>query len=80
MEFRLNREGVQYIVGMPLKDKPHFFSQVILHPGELAWLPKESMTIAFSTLEEAQRAVEELGDELPQPLAIYKVSVAREKS
>ena len=38
MELRLNKEGMQYILGLPVKDDPVLFSQVILSPGELEWL------------------------------------------
>lgn len=62
------------MVGMPLKDKPQFFSQIVLHPGELAWLPEDGAVTTFSTLEDAKRAVKELYGRLPKPLMIYQVN------
>ena len=60
MELRLNKEGIQYVLGLPLKDKPSLFSQVILSAGELEWFPSEATIAGFSSLADTQRAKEEL--------------------
>lgn len=75
MELRLNSEGVHYLVGVPLKDRPELFSQVVVQPGELDWLPPDYAVAAFSTREEAERAMKELGDRLPKPARVYRVVV-----
>jgi len=35
MEFRLNKEGTQYILVLPVKEEQALFSQMILFAGEL---------------------------------------------
>ena len=77
MELRLNKEGVQYVLGLPVKDDPALFSQVILSPGELEWLPSEVTATGFSSLADAQRAKEELRDRLAESPSLYQVTINR---
>ena len=77
MELRLSNEEVQYVLGLPIKDDPTLFSQVVLSPGELEWLPPEVMATGFSSLADARRAKEELRDHLAESSCIYQVTVKR---
>ncbi len=77
MELQLNREGIQYVLGLPVKDDPALFSQVIVTPGELEWLSPEMSITGFSSLDDAQRAKEELQDRLAGSLCVYQVTIDR---
>ena len=77
MELRLNKEGVQYVLGLPVKDDPTLFSQVLLSASELEWLPSEVTATGFSSLADAQWAKEELRDHLTESPCIYQVSIKR---
>ena len=77
MELRLNKEGVQYILGLPVKDAPALFSQVVLSPGELEWLPSDATATGFSSLADAQRAKEDLRDRLAESPCLYQVTINR---
>ena len=77
MELRLNKEGIQYILGLPVKDDPALFSQVVLSPGELEWLPPEVTIAGFSSLADARRAREELRDRLAESPCLYQVTTNR---
>ena len=77
MELQLNKEGIQYILGLPVKDDPALFSQVIVAPGELKWLPPEMSITGFSSLDDAQRAKEELQDRLGGSPCVYQVTIDR---
>ena len=77
MELRLNKEGIQYVLGLRVKDDPALFSQVVLSPGELEWLPSEVTVTGFSSLADAQRAKEELRHHLAEPPWLYQVTINR---
>ena len=77
MEFRLSKEGIQYVLGLPVKDDPVLFSQVILSPGELEWPSSEMSITGFPSLDDARRAKEELRDHLAAPPCIYQVTIKR---
>ena len=80
MEFRLNKEGTQYILGLPVKDDAAIFYQVVLSAGELEWLPSEATITGFGSLDDAQRAKEELQDRLGRlgrSPTIYRVIINR---
>lgn len=75
MELQLNKEGIQYLLGLPLTDNPALFSQVILFAGELEWLPSGVTITGFSSLADAQRAKEELRDHLAGSPYIYQMAI-----
>jgi len=75
MELRLNKEGGQYVLGLPDKDAPGPFSQVVFSPGELEWLPPEVTITGFSSLAEAQRAKKEIQDRLAESPCLYQVTI-----
>ena len=77
MELRLSKEGIQYVLGLPVKDNPSLFSQVILSAGELEWLPSEVTVTGFSSIDDAQRAKEELRDRLAGSPRIYQMTINR---
>lgn len=79
MELRLNNEGIQYVIGLPARDNPALFSQVVLSPGELEWLPSEVTMTGFASLAEARRAKDELQiqEHLSEPLCFYQVTIDR---
>jgi hypothetical protein len=77
VELRLNKEGVQYVLGLPVKGNPTLFSQVVLSPGELEWLPSEVATTGFSSLADAHRVEEELRDNLTELPCFYQVTINR---
>jgi hypothetical protein len=77
MELRLNNEGVQYVIGLPVRDDPALFSQVVLTPGELKWLPSEVTVTGFSSLAEARRARDEIQDRLAGSPRLYQVTINR---
>ncbi len=79
MELRLNNEGVQYVIGLPVRDDPALFSQVVLSPGELEWLPSEVTVTGFSSLAEARRAKDELQirEHLSKSLRLCQVTINR---
>ena len=77
MELRLGKEGTQYILGLPVKVNAAIFSQVVLSAGELEWLPSEATITGFCSLDDAQRAKEELRDRLAGSLTIYQVIINR---
>ena len=77
MELRPHKEGVQYILGLPVKDAPALFSQVVLSRGELEWLPPEVTATGFSSLADAKRAKEDLRNRLAESTCLYQVSIRR---
>lgn len=77
MELRLNKEGVQYVLGLRVKDDPALFSQLVLSPGELEWLPSEVTVRGFSSLADAQRAKEELQHHLAELPCLYQMTINR---
>jgi hypothetical protein len=77
MEFRLNKEGTQYILVLPVKEGQALSSQMILFAGELGWLPSEAIISGFPSLADAQRARRKLR-ERPDALShIYQVTIIR---
>ena len=77
MELRLNKEGVQYVLGWSVKDSPALFPQMILFAGEVQWLPSEVSITGLSSLADAQQAKEELRDRLAGSTSIYQVTINR---
>ena len=77
MELRLSKEGVQYVLGLPVKDNPSLFSQVILSAGELEWLPSEVTITGFSSIDDAQRAKDELRNRFDRSPSIYQMTINR---
>ena len=77
MELRLNKEGAQYILGLPARDDPALFSQVILSAGELEWLSSEVSIMGFSSLDDAKQAKEELRDYLTGSPYMYHMNISR---
>ncbi len=77
MRLRFNKEGTQYISGLPVKDDLALFSQVILSPGEMERFSPEMSITGFSSLDDAQRAKEELRDHLAGLSCIYQVTINR---
>ena len=57
------QKGVQYVLGLPVKDNPALFSQVVLAAGELGWLLVRRVIMVF-LLAGAQRVEEEPCDYL----------------
>jgi len=56
MQLQLNHEGEQYIIGIPLKDKPSMFIQHIVEANLLDWVPtNEGNITSFAIIEQARR-------------------------
>lgn len=82
MQLQLNHEGEQYIIGMPLQDRPGIFSQCIVDACLLDWVPRDEGNIAsFQSPEQAQRAIRDLkANSLLREddnIQIYKVNIVR---
>jgi len=81
VQLQLNHEGEQYIIGIPLKDKPGIFMQQIIEASLLDWVPTNEGNIAsFATMEQARRAINDLTSngffrEGVHPV-IYKVAIS----
>ncbi len=75
MELRLEREGVQYVLGVPLENHSTAFSQVILHNEGLEHASQVSVA-GFSSLSDAQRMREKLQGHFRR-LCIYEMTIKR---
>jgi len=75
MDFKFNKEGTQYMLGLPLRGNPTLFSQVVLSADELELMPSEVTITGFSSFAEAQRAKEELYGYLGESPCIYQVTI-----
>jgi hypothetical protein len=81
MQLQLNHEGEQYIIGIPLKDKPSMFIQHIVEANLLDSVPtNEGNVTSFATIEQARRAINDLTSngffrEGEHPV-IYKVAIS----
>ena len=82
MQVQFNYEGEQYIIGLPLRDRPTIFNQYIVEAYLLDWVPADEGNIVYyQSFDEAQRAISDLKDKgllrTDEHFVIYKVKITR---